>query len=172
MSPSGRADVGPTDQPRCPRDRPGHDEKLVWMVYTITGDDCLRCGHDLADWREGLAMAHTAAARSETGRTNCHDAEQRAQLSRAPVLLRALRAASLAAAPAAAIFLRLGLNDMTLQFGQQLFGLLQCQAQGLRRAGGRETASDMHLVSLHTTVRAAQFHRHTPLHPTLPSPTN
>jgi hypothetical protein len=61
---------------------------------------------------------------------------------------------------------------MTLQFGQQLLGLRLCQAQGLRRTTGRETASAMHLVSLHMAVRTAQFHHHAPLHLTLTFPTS
>jgi hypothetical protein len=79
-------------------------------------------------------MDHTASARGETERTNHHDAEQRAQLPGALVLQRTLRAASLTAAPVAAAFLRLRLNEMTL--GQRLFGFSQCQAQGFRRTGG------------------------------------
>ena len=124
-------------------------------------------GHDLADRREGLSLAHAASARGEAGRMNRHDAEQRAQLPRAPVLQRTLRAASRAAAPAATVFLRLRLNEMTLQLGQQLLGLRLCQAQGFRRTGGQEAASDMHLVGLHTAVRAAQLHHYAPLHPSL-----
>jgi hypothetical protein len=94
-------------------------------------------------------MVHAAAARGETRRMNRHDAEQRTELPRTPVFQRTLRAASRAEASAAAIFLCLCLNKMTLQLGQQLLGLRQGQAQGLRRTGGRATASDMHLECLH-----------------------
>src|SRR4051812_34423938 len=112
-------------------------------------------------------MGHAASTSSETGRTNRHNAEQRAQLPRAPVLQRPLHAASRAAAPTATVFFRLCLNEMTLQLSQQLFGLRLCQAQGRCRTGGRETASDMHLECLHATVCAAQLHHHAPLHPSL-----
>src|SRR3954453_10977000 len=103
-------------------------------------------GHDLTDRRQDLAMAHTASARGEARCTNRHDAEQQAQLPRAPVLQRPLRAASRATASATAIFLRLGLNEMTLQLRQQQLGLRQRQAQGLGRTGGQGAAADMQLV--------------------------
>src|SRR4051812_11111602 len=158
---------------------PEREEGIQQCASTPVSQPCAHLGegalifwraaiwHDLADWREGLAMGHAASTGGETGRTNCHDPEQRAQLPGTPVLQRPLHAASRAAAPAATVFFRLCLNEVALQLGQQLFGLRLRQAQGHRRAGVRETASDMNLVGLHAAVRTAQLHHHAPLHPTL-----
>jgi hypothetical protein len=54
---------------------------------------------------------------------------------------RPLRAAALAAPPAAAMILRLGLNEMHLQCSKQMLALLQCQPDQPRRVFGHGRAT-------------------------------
>jgi hypothetical protein len=61
-----------------------------------------------------------------------HDAEQSPQVPGATVLQRPLCATARAAAPALAVFLRLRLNQLALQPGQNLFRFRQRQTQRLR----------------------------------------
>ena len=131
---------------------------------------CAAVGHDLADRAQGLGASHSATAWLEPGRGNIHGTEQRHKTSGPLVLDRPRRSAPLASPPAAAMIVRLCLNEMVLQSGEHQLSLCQRQPDGPGRIlVNPRAAAD--LVNADGPIRPGHLHHDPPLHPTPRSPT-
>jgi hypothetical protein len=97
--------------------------------------------HDLGNRIERPSASHCTATRGKARRADLHRAEQRHQSSGALIFEGSLRAAALAASPAAAMILRLNLNEMDLQGSKQMLTLLQRQPDQPRRIFGHGRAT-------------------------------
>jgi hypothetical protein len=121
----------------------------------------------------GLSVRrHVTAHRHgvKRGYADLHRAEQRHQSPGTLIFEGPLRAAALAASAAAAMILRLRLNEMDLQRSKQMLGFLQRQPDHLRHifGHGRATAD---LMNANGPVRSDQLQHDPPLHPELPATT-
>ena len=121
-------------------------------------------GHDLADRPQGLAAGHSATAWLGPGRENIHGIEQRQKTPGPLVLDEPRRSAPLASPPAAAMILRLCLNEMVLQSSEHELALRQRQSDGPGRIlVNRRAAAD--LVNADGPIRPGHLHHDPPLHP-------
>jgi hypothetical protein len=91
---------------------------------------CAPVGHDLADRTQGLAAGHSATVWLEPGRGNIYGTEQRQNTPEPLVLDGPRRPAPLALSPAAAMILRLCLNEMVLQSSEHELSFRQRQPHG------------------------------------------
>ena len=131
---------------------------------------CAAVGHDLADRAQGLGASHSATAWLEPGRGNLYGTEQRHKTSGPLVLDGPRRLAPLASPPAAAMILRLCLNEMVLQSGERQLSLCRRQPDGPGRIlVNPRAAAD--LVNADGPIRPGHLHHDPPLHPAPRSPT-
>ena len=121
-------------------------------------------GHDLADRTQGLAAAHRATAWLEAGRRNIHGTEQRQKTPGPLVLDGPRRPTPLASPPAAAMILRLCLNEVALQSSEHELSLRQGEPDGPGRILVNRRAA-ANLVNADGPIRPGHFHHHPPLHP-------
>jgi hypothetical protein len=138
------------------------------------GDDALvfrraSIGHNLGDGIERMPPGYRAPAGQKAWRPNLYRPKQRGPPPRADILERPLRPTMRADPPLPAVFLRLRLNKVLLQFRQCPFSVRQRQPDPCSRAFGRVAATRADFVRAHGALARGQLHHDAPLHPIPPT---